>query len=205
VADPVAIIGIVSGATVALGVPFINYRFDERRMERQRRDARLSELRELLDDAVIHLFAGYNVLYLIGQERHKELRGAEWSQKRLRQLGEELRQEAILCGSLGLRVKLRTPRGAEVSQRQDAANRIFLDYEFAYRMYVEADLLDTEKPPDPPDREAFEAIRALIMEIRDFAGVVESPPVTQERELLRAIRSVPDRLTRSRGDAKRSA
>lgn len=170
-------------------------------MERQSRDARLSELRDLLDDAVIHLFAGYNVLYLIGQQRHKKLRGTEWSQERLRQLGEELRQEAILCGSLGLRVKLRTPRGAEVGRKQDAANRIFLDYEFAYRMYVEAELLDTEQPPSPPDREAFEAIRALIMEIRDFAGVVEPSAEVQEGQLLRALRSVPDHIRRPGGRA----
>jgi hypothetical protein len=110
VADPVAIIGILSGASVALGVPFINSRLERRRMEHQSRDARLSELRELLDDAVIHLFAGYNVLYLIGQERN----------------------------------------------------------------------------------------RALIVEIRDFAGVIEPSPVVQETELLRAVRSVPDRVSRFR-------
>lgn len=101
-ADPVAVIGILSGASVALGVAFLNERRELKRLQIQSRDARVSELRELLDDAVIHLFAGYDVLYLIGQERNKKLRGPEWSQERLRQLGQELRREAILCGSLGV-------------------------------------------------------------------------------------------------------
>jgi hypothetical protein len=197
VADAVAITGIVSGWLVAIAVALINARKEQRRMEIQSRDARLSELRDLLDDAVEHLYNGYWTLYFIRQESAKDPRGPEWSPERLYQLGDELRAEVKLLPPLGLRVKLRTPAGAGVGERQDKANHILLNYEWRYRKYLEADLADKEKPPSAPADETFEAITVLIREIRDFVGVVEPGAVAPQSEVLRAMRSFPDRLRRS--------
>jgi hypothetical protein len=150
-------------------VPLINARFEQRRLRQQRLDARLSELREILDIAVQHLFKAYSILFDIREECRKPLSPPE----RLRALGNGLREEVDLLAGYGLRVRLRTPAGAAVAERQDEANRIFLRYEAEYRAYLEDRLLARgERPPPPPAEDAFAAITSLIREIRTFAGVV---------------------------------
>lgn len=174
-ADPVAIVGILSGASVAIGVPFINARLEQRRLEQQSLDARLTELRDLLDGAVQHLFKSYYILFEIGQERRKPASDREHG--RLRQLGDTLDEQSELLGRYGLRVRLRTPAGTEVAERQDQANRIVLDYAYEYRRYLDSNGMEQTGPPIPPTEEAFRAIQALIREIRAYAGVV-TPPMT---------------------------
>jgi hypothetical protein len=178
-ANLIALVSVVSGAvvglTVGFGVPLMSARLERQRVKQQSVDARLDELRQVLDSAVQHLFEGYGILYLIHEERRKELNGAEWSPKRLRELGEKLTEEAHLCAEHGLRVDIRTAKDSELSKAQRVANQFFLHYEAVFRRYLDRDLLDEEKPPRPPDNEAFEAILRFQEEIRAFVGVVAPP------------------------------
>lgn len=175
-ADPVAIVSVISGATVAIGVPFINARLERRRLQHQSRTARLDELRALLDTTLQHLFRGYWILYAIGEERKKQPSSDEWSEERLRELGKELAEETEILAQHGLRVKLRTPAAVALGQTQDRANRIFLQYNAQYRRYLASDLVDQEKPPAPPTDEAWGAVREMIEDIREYVGVV--PPTS---------------------------
>jgi hypothetical protein len=178
-ANLIALVSVVSSAVVALvvgfGVPLISARLERQRLKQQSADLRLDELRQVLDSAVKHLFQGYNTLYLIQEERRKELDGPEWSPEKLHELGQELTEETHLCAEHGLRVDIRTPRETNLTKAQRAANRFFLDYEFHYRRYLDRDRLQQEKPPRPPDDEVFQAILKFQEEIRAFVGVVAPP------------------------------
>jgi hypothetical protein len=61
VADPVAIISVVSGATVAMVVPFISARLEQHRLQQQRLQERFAELRTLIDGAAERLIEGQTV------------------------------------------------------------------------------------------------------------------------------------------------
>jgi histone H3/H4 len=124
---------------------------------------------------VQHLFLAYRILYDIHEECRKEPDAPEWSPKTLRELGERLTDEAHLCAEHGLRVDIRTAKDSELAKAVRVANRFFLNYEVRFRRYLESDLLDQEKPPEPPDDEAFQAILAFQEEIRAFVGVVAPP------------------------------
>jgi hypothetical protein len=84
-----AIVRIVSGAAVAITVPFINARLERSRLEQQSRDARAEELRALLDGAVQHLWKTWTILYEVSEEGRRDLPRPQWSDRRLRQLGDE--------------------------------------------------------------------------------------------------------------------
>jgi AcrR family transcriptional regulator len=178
VADPVAIVSVVSGAAVAIGVPFINGQLERRRVEQKSRDARLEELRGLLDAAVQHLYKAWATMFDIEQEGQKELPGPDWDPKRLRQLGETLTAEVDEIVQDGLRVSLRTPSEARISAAHTEAQRIFLRYEAECRTYLQSGLIDQEKPPRAPTGEAAGATAAFVDEIRNFAGVVGPQPST---------------------------
>jgi hypothetical protein len=178
-ANLIALVSIVTGAVVGLvvglGVPLVSARFERQRLKQQSADLRLDELRQVRDSAVKHLFQGYHTLYLIREERRKELDGPEWSPEKLRELGQELTEEAHLCAEHGLRVDIRTPKETNLTQAQRAANRFLLDYDFEYRRYLDSGRLQQEKPPHPPDNDAFKAILKFQEEIRAFVGVVAPP------------------------------
>jgi hypothetical protein len=55
VAEAVAIVSVVSGAVVAVGVPFINARLERAKVIAQAEGARLDELRSVLDGAAVSL------------------------------------------------------------------------------------------------------------------------------------------------------
>jgi hypothetical protein len=163
----VAITSVVSSAGVAFAVTLISGRNERERDERQRLDARRDELRQLLDGSVQHLFRGYDLMYTIDREDSA-------STQRLRQLGEQLTEETWLIAQHGLRVGLRVPAGTPLGKKQRHVNRIFLEYDFKFRNYLENVEAETQRIlPPPPHREAFKGIRALVNEIRSFVGVVE--------------------------------
>jgi hypothetical protein len=62
VADPVAIISVVSGATVAIVVPFISARLERQRLRYEGSQERFTELRQLLDGAAERLIESLTVL-----------------------------------------------------------------------------------------------------------------------------------------------
>lgn len=86
-ADPVAIVSIVSGATVAITVPFISAALERARLARQSAQERLEELRALLDACVLRFSETMALLADFeqglghgrldaGQRRFQELRDA---------------------------------------------------------------------------------------------------------------------------------
>ena len=169
------VVSAAAGLAVGFGVPTITARREKERVKQQSLDARLDELRQVLDSAVTHLFEAYGILYLIHEERRKEPGAPEWSPKTLRELGERLTEESHLRAEHGLRVDIRTAKDSELAKAVRVANRFFLKYEVEFRRYLESDLLDEEKPPQPPANEAFEALLAFQEEIRAFVGVVAPP------------------------------
>jgi hypothetical protein len=176
VADPVAIVSVVSGATVAITVPFINGLLERKRVQQQSRDARFDELRVLLDGAVQDLYRALAILFDIEEERLKELPGPDWSPKRLRQLGDRLTKVADEIVQDGLRVSLRTPAGASISAAHKEAEKVFLEYEGEYRTYLRGGLIDQERPPEAPIHSVGRTTTVFIDAIRDFAGVVTPRP-----------------------------
>lgn len=168
------------GLTVGFGVPLIAGRREKERLEQQSLDARLDELRQVLDSAVKHLFEAYQTLYLIHEERRS---APDSSAEKLRQLGEKLTGQAHSCAEHGLRVDIRTAKDSTLAAAQRAANQFFLDYEVVFRRYLDRGLLEREQPPRPPDKEAFGAILRFQDEIRAFVGVVApSPPELRPSE-----------------------
>ena len=61
-ADPVAIISVVSGAVVAISVPLITSGLERRRLHEQVGEARLDELGSVLDEAAVALDRAFRTL-----------------------------------------------------------------------------------------------------------------------------------------------
>jgi hypothetical protein len=61
-ADTVALVGVVSGATVAIAVPVITSRLERRRLEWEQDDRRLDELRAVLESAYVPLDRVYQAV-----------------------------------------------------------------------------------------------------------------------------------------------
>jgi hypothetical protein len=168
-----AIVSIVSGAAVAITVPFINARLERSRLERQSRDARVEELRALLDGAVQHLWKTWTILYEVSEEGQRELPRPQWSDRRLRQLGDELTTELDAVVEDGLRIKLRTPPDSPMNAAHEKALEFVLRSELDHRKFLENESMDQERPPQPPTTEFSEAIGRFMGEIRAFVGVVD--------------------------------
>jgi hypothetical protein len=64
-ADPVAITSVVASATVAIVVPFISARLEQRRLQSQLTQERFAELRTLLDGAAARLFETMGVFVMV--------------------------------------------------------------------------------------------------------------------------------------------
>jgi hypothetical protein len=60
--DPVAIVSVVSSATVAVAVPFIGARLERQRLRYQQSQERFAELRAQLDVAAEHLTEGVGTI-----------------------------------------------------------------------------------------------------------------------------------------------
>jgi hypothetical protein len=171
-ADPVAIVSVVSGAAVALGVPFINARLERTRLEHQSRHTRLEELRVLLDDAVQHLYDAWTILYEIGQESERGLPRPEWSDEYLRGRGKDLTEQTDVLVHDGLRIALRTHSGAPIVAVHDQAQQYVIEYELYFRRFLESELFDQEKPPEPPITDLSAATSRFMDEVRQFVGAV---------------------------------
>jgi hypothetical protein len=178
-ADTVAIISIVSGATVALGGHFINARLENQRIKQQVADARLQELGELLDGSVQHFWAAYRTLFTIREG--PEPGDAGWSPDKMRELGYDLEEHVTQVVADALRVGIRTPRNAEITTAHGDANRIIRVYEAKYREYLDYDLVDEKPPPPPPDEALFDAMGDFRQSIRKYVGVVEPQGLQRRR------------------------
>jgi hypothetical protein len=93
VADPVAIASVVSTASVAIAVPFITSRLEQKRLRYRATGERLSELRGLLDDAAVHLTQALASLHDLEQTSQEERREAAGEQ--LVQLNDQVFRDNI--------------------------------------------------------------------------------------------------------------
>jgi uncharacterized protein YycO len=78
-ADTVAIVSVISGATVAITVPFINSVLERQRLRWQGNQARLDELRSIVDSTIGEMARAHDLLYDIAVEGDKQGRLAERS------------------------------------------------------------------------------------------------------------------------------
>ncbi len=175
-ADPVAIVSVVSGAAVAIGVPFINARLERSRLEQQSRDARLEELRVLLDGAVQHLYDTWTVLFELEQEAQRELPRRKRSNEFLHRSGGRLSEQTDVVIQDGLRIALRTPPEAGIGAVHRAAQDSIASFERDYRLFLESERFERETPPLPPTVELSQATGRFIDEVRVFVGVVAGTP-----------------------------
>lgn len=166
-ADTVAIVSIVSGAAVAIFVPFINATLERRRLDQQARESRLDELRAVLDRATRHVNTAWTTLYDMEQAV-----GTEPPVDRLLGFGTKLRKEVDVVVEDGLAIKLRTPDGSSIARAHEDLLNVLSLYEVDYRRFVEEGGLDNDEiPPRPPTGEASEAMTSFIKEVRAFVGV----------------------------------
>ena len=174
-----ALVSVIATAAVAIAVPFINAQLEEKRMTLRRREARLDEVRQLLDGALQHLVSADSILVDIQRESLKEPSASEWSPTRLRQLGEQLTVVTEQCAEDGNRLGVRIPAGSQVANALGEATMILRRYEADYHAYLGQEPIDQEKPPPPPEEDLWTSVRAFREEIRKFAGVVAPVPVVE--------------------------
>jgi hypothetical protein len=173
VAEAIAIVSILSGAAVAVLVPFINARLERSRLAQQSQDARLEELRGILDAALQQLYVAFTIFYEI-QEWQREPPRQEWESWISRHVS-QLTEQVDKVNEQGLRIQLRTPEGAAVADAySDAASHV-LTYEVTLRHFFESEGRQPERVPPPPFVQATAAMERFLQEVRKFAGVVPAP------------------------------
>jgi hypothetical protein len=181
-ADAVAIISIVSGATVAVTVPFISATLERRRLRWQTEMARMDELRTLLDTATVHMYEAWTVLYEIEQEFGPESVGHVVSPTRARALAETLTAKFDEVMRDELRLQVRVPDRASVTEKHGAMRHLLQTAEYNYRHYVEGGGLNTDEPPDLPSTSlGSAAIADFMKEVRGVIGATSEARRRQQR------------------------
>jgi hypothetical protein len=174
VTEAIAIVSIVSGAAVAVLVPFINSRLEHSRLVQQTQAARLDELRGILDTALQQLYSAATIFYEVQEQQTQTPRpklSARWISQRVSQLTEQVDR----VNEQGLRIQLRTPEGAAIAATfRDAAKHV-LGYEVELRHAFERGVRQPEQLPRAPFYEMGVAIGTFLEEVRKFAGVVPAP------------------------------
>jgi hypothetical protein len=197
VAEAIAIVSIVSGAAVAVLVPFISARLERSRLVQQSQDARLEELRGILDAALQQLYVAATIFYEIQEWQMQKIR--EWQKQPLKPDWEEriskhvsqLSEQVDKVNEQGLRIQLRTPQDAAIATAfSEAANHV-LRYEVAFRHFFESESRQPEQVPPPPFNEMTVALARFLEEVRKFAGVVPAPLQTP-RLLASGLRPPPE-------------
>jgi hypothetical protein len=174
VAEAIAIVSIVSGAAVAVLVPFINARLERSRLVHQSQDARLEELRGILDAALQQLYVAATIFYEI-QEQQNETPGPEWSESWISRRVSQLTEQVDRVNEQALRIQLRTPEGAAIAAAFAEAVHHVLAYEVTLRHAFERGARQPEQLPRPPFNEMGAALGKFLEEVRKFAGVVPAP------------------------------
>jgi hypothetical protein len=166
VADWVAIASIVSGATVAVGVPFISSRLERRRLSWEGHQRRLDELRSLLDTAALRFTDALNLFYEINMQINNPPEGD--FHPRLTKLATENTEKADEIMRDGVRINLRVGSDAPVAKAHGRAMTIHTVYE--------ADLVSSlrqpeGRPPLAPWSEFSEDFRLFMEEARRIVGL----------------------------------
>ena len=164
--------------------PFINARLERSCLAQHSQDARLEELRGILDAALQQLYVAATIFYEI-QEWQSEPPRQEWESWISRRVS-QLTEQVDKVNEQGLRIQLRTPEGAAIAVAYaEAANHV-LWYEVALRHFFEGETRRPEQLPPPPFTEMTAALGRFLEEVRKFAGVVPArlqPPRLPESGL----------------------
>jgi hypothetical protein len=101
VADPVAIISVVSGAAVAITVPLITSAVERRRLREQVGGARLDELRSVFDEAAVALDRALRALptwEVVAQTEPDDVAAYAESRKAVEVVGTQAERIAVRLG-----------------------------------------------------------------------------------------------------------
>ncbi len=129
-ADTVAIVSIVSGATVAIAVPFINAVLERQRLRWQGNQARLDDLRAIVDSTVGDMVRAHDLIWDIATEAGKH--GDDQApDPELRRLGGELTATYEAVKTLGTRIGVRLGAGDDVVVAHLGVESILADAEIA--------------------------------------------------------------------------
>lgn len=176
--EAIAIVSILSGAAVAIVVPFISARLERSRMKQQSREARTAELHALLDGAAQHLYEAWTILYEVEQVP-RELPRPEWSDQQLRKLSDRLTEHVDTLSLDSIRISVRTSKRSPVTAAFYRARGPIDGYELEFRRFRESERRELDKPPAPPTGEVQAKLGEFMEEIRAFAGVVDDPAVSR--------------------------
>ena len=113
-ANTVAIVSVVSGATVAITVPFINAVLERQRLRWQGNQARLDELRGLVDAAVGDMVRAHDLIWDIATAVDAQA-DDETPDPRLGELSAELTKTYVAVKTLATRIGLRLGSEDEVA------------------------------------------------------------------------------------------
>jgi hypothetical protein len=180
-ADPVAIVSIVSGATVAIAVPFISATLERRRLRWQSETERLNELRRLLDTASVHMYGAWTVVYEIEQEMQTDIASARWSRERHQEQAAALTARFDDVMRDQLRVALRLPKGSAVTAKHQAMVNLLMKAEYEYRRYVEHGQLEERPSSLPSSAEGSQALGEFMDEVRTVVGATSEARHDQRR------------------------
>lgn len=168
----VAVASVLSGAAVAIGVPFINARLENDRIEERGRTARFEELRGLLDTSLLHLYGAHTILYEVDVASRKGPGDPRWP-KRAAALRASMTKQADVLVKDGIRITLRVPAGDRIASAHQRAEQAFLNYEAAFRDYLDDGLVGRQRPPSTPISELDDASTQFTEATRRFVGVAK--------------------------------
>jgi hypothetical protein len=169
VADAVAIVSIVSGATVAIAVPFINAVLERQRLQWQGNQSRLDELRTVVDATLGEMVRANELLYDLASPGYSRAPDAPPK----RELALELTQRYESVKTLGTRIGLRVGSEDPIARAHGKVLSILANAEV---IVVGAVSSKDEETPS----ELWKSHSALGMSIHEFQEVV--------RDLLGPIR-----------------
>lgn len=131
--DRIAVVSILAGAAVAIGVPFINARLEGDRIEQQTQEARLDELRELLDGSLVHLWDAWGLMF-----DFQDLAGTDGPPPReqLIAIQKAVTRQVDVVTKDKLRLSIRVPTNSPLLTAHEVALSALLEYETHARTYL---------------------------------------------------------------------
>ena len=131
----------------------------------------MDELRTLLDTASVHMYEAWTVLYEIEQEFGPESAARVVSETRARALAESLTAKFDEVMRDELRIQVRLPDRASVTEKHRAMRSLLQTAEYNYRHYVEGGGPNAGQPPDLPSTSlGSAAIGDFMNEVRGVIG-----------------------------------
>jgi hypothetical protein len=110
----------------------------------------MDELRALLDTASVHMYEAWTVLYEIEQEFGPESASRDVSTTRATALAESLTAKFDEVMRDEMRLQVRLPKGASLTEKLSEMRFLLQTAEYNYRHYIEGGGLVEDRLPDLP-------------------------------------------------------